>query len=177
MEKIKWLEWSKESFEKAKKENKPILLDIFGVWCFWCHRMEDTYSDDLVAELINEKFIPIKVDTDKRPDVNERYNQGGWPTTAFLAPSGHIITGATYVPHPQFVRMLYDVSEFYAKHKHEDRDALLAEREKTKTVMSNSEIDEGIATSVVDDLISRYDADNGGFGSEPKFPLPEAVGL
>src|SRR3989338_8969615 len=115
MEKIKWLEWSKESFEKAKKENKPILLDIFGVWCFWCHRMEDTYSDDLVAELINEKFIPIKVDTDKRPDINERYNQGGWPTTAFLTPDGMIITGATYMPPGQLAIMLEQVSNYFQR--------------------------------------------------------------
>jgi uncharacterized protein YyaL (SSP411 family) len=118
MKSIAWLEWSKEAFEKAKQEDKPILLDIYGVWCHWCHVMSDTtYSDEIVIDTVNEKFIPIKVDTDKRPDINERYNQGGWPTTAFLTPDGMLIAGATYLPAAQLSIMLEQVWNYYKKNR------------------------------------------------------------
>src|SRR3989338_4223210 len=96
---IKWLEWNKKTFEQAKGEGKPVLLDIYGVWCHWCHVIDQTtYLDPDVIRIVNDKFVPVRVDTDKRPDVNKRYNQGGWPSTVFLAPNGQIITGTTYVP-------------------------------------------------------------------------------
>ena len=77
------------AFERAKSEDKPILLSISAVWCHWCHVMDETsYSDQGVIEAINRNFVPIRVDNDRRPDVNARYNMGGWPTTAFLAPDG-----------------------------------------------------------------------------------------
>src|SRR3989338_1891484 len=95
-DKIKWLEWSQESFEKAKMEDKPILLDLTAVWCHWCHVMDMTsYSDDAISETINNGFVPIKVDIDKRPDIRERYNRGGFPSTVFLDPDGHAIAGDT----------------------------------------------------------------------------------
>src|SRR2546427_8832318 len=80
MGKIQWLDWSKESFEKARAEGKPILLDIKGSWCHWCHVMDETsYSDPSIIDALNKKFVPIRVDTDKRPDVNRRYNMGYGP--------------------------------------------------------------------------------------------------
>jgi len=82
MPEIKWQDWSKDAFEKAKLEQKPILLDIFGSWCHWCHVMDKTsYSDPAVADFVNKNFVAVRVDTDKRPDVNRRYNMGGWPST------------------------------------------------------------------------------------------------
>lgn len=101
--KINWHEWSKEAFEKARKENKLILLSLSGVWCHWCHVMDETtYSDEEVIKLINENFIPIRVDVDERPDISERYNFGGYPTFAFLTYEGNLITGGTYIPPEQF---------------------------------------------------------------------------
>ena len=77
------------AFEKARAENRPILLSISAVWCHWCHVMDETsYSDPQVIGLINERFVPVRVDNDHRPDVNSRYNMGGWPTTAFPDPRG-----------------------------------------------------------------------------------------
>ena len=118
MQKINWQEWNKETFEKAAKEKKPILLDIHGVWCHWCHVMEQTsYSDNEVIEIINKDFIPIKVDTDKRPDINKRYNQGGWPSTVFLTPTGQIITGTTYVPPDSLKDIMFKVIETFKETK------------------------------------------------------------
>src|SRR5581483_5402165 len=90
---IHWHEWGEEAFDAAKRENKPILLDIGAVWCHWCHVMDrESYDDPEVARIINENFIAVKVDRDERPDVDSRYQaavsaisgQGGWPLTAFL---------------------------------------------------------------------------------------------
>ena len=93
---IAWMPWGAAAFERAKSEDKPILLSISAVWCNWCHVMDETsYSDEGVIDAINRKFVPIRVDNDRRPDVNARYNMGGWPTTAFLAPDGTTLTGAT----------------------------------------------------------------------------------
>src|SRR5512136_548712 len=107
---VNWLEWNDEAFARAKAEDKPILLDIGAVWCHWCHRMDqDTYSQPQIAAFIDENFIPIKVDNDRRPDINARYNMGGWPTTAFLTPEGETITGATYVPPSQMIGLMRQV--------------------------------------------------------------------
>lgn len=169
MEKINWLEWSEEAFEKAKREDKPILLDIYGVWCHWCHVQDESYSDPIVIELVNEKFVPIKVDTDKRPDINERYNQGGWPTTAFLTPDGALISGATYVPPAELASMLEQISHYYARNKVPivEMREIKPDKGKLKSVIKD----------VADELIISFDADYGGFGSQPKFPFPDAIEL
>src|ERR1700760_2547586 len=104
---VKWHEWGAEAFEKAGRENKPVLLDIGAVWCHWCHVMDrESYEDLALAEMINDLFVPVKVDRDERPDVDTRYQaavqaisgQGGWPLTAFLTPDGRPYFGGTYFP-------------------------------------------------------------------------------
>ena len=116
--KVSWLPWNEESFKKAQELDKPILLDISAVWCHWCHVMDQTtYSNNEVAQLIKEKFVPIRVDRDQRPDIDKRYNMGGWPSTALLTPDGEILTGSTYVPPQQMMIMLEHVSNAYQKEK------------------------------------------------------------
>ncbi len=80
---------------------------------------ETTYSNPDVMRAINERYIPIRVDNDQRPDVNARYNMGGWPTTALLTPSGMTLTGGTYVPEGQMLQMLERVERFYREHRSE----------------------------------------------------------
>ena len=78
---IKWRQWSEKAFEDARQLNRPILLSISAVWCHWCHVMDETtYSHAGVIDLINRDYVPIRVDNDVRPDINQRYNMGGWPT-------------------------------------------------------------------------------------------------
>ena len=104
---VQWREWNEAAFEEARIQDKPILLDIGAVWCHWCHVMDDgipgdpihtgTYSNASSRRIDPRKIhIPIKVDNDRRPDINARYNMGGWPTTAFLTPDGDTLYGATY---------------------------------------------------------------------------------
>ena len=172
---INWLPWGKEAFEKAKKENKPIIMDIFGTWCHWCHKIDkDTYENEHVAKIINEKFIAIRVDTDKRPDINERYNQGGWPTTVFLTPDGDIITGGTYIPPHRMISLLMNVENYYRKNKGTATEIEVLEELKAFLSFSDTEISEQIISDVVDELFAYFDVEYGGFGS-PKFPMPDAL--
>ena len=90
---ISWLEWGSAAFQKAQSEDKPILLSISAVWCHWCHVMDETsFSTPNAIDSINQSFVPIRVDSDQRPDINSRYNMGGWPTIAFLTPFGDLIS-------------------------------------------------------------------------------------
>src|SRR3990170_2300900 len=165
MARIAWHPWEKRIFEHAKKENKPILLAISASWCHWCHRMDrDTYEDDEIIEMINEKFVAIRVDADRDPEINERYNQGGWPSTAFLTHEGNVMAGGTYVPPRDMKKKLTEVDGRVAElaghglARHPDEGA-------------PGPVDELAAENVIDELIGYYDADNGGFGGAPKFPM------
>src|SRR5437667_3546581 len=131
---IQWHEWGEEAFDLAKRENKPMLLDIGAVWCHWCHVMDrESYDNPEVAQIINQRFIPVKVDRDERPDIDSRYQvavsaltgQGGWPLTAFLTPDGKPFYGGTYFPpddrygRPGMKRMLESIAHNYRAHKGE----------------------------------------------------------
>src|ERR1043165_9761613 len=125
---IHWHEWGPEAFATAKRENKPILLDIGAVWCHWCHVMDrESYDDADIAHIVNERFVAVKVDRDERPDIDSRYQvavsaisgQGGWPLTAFLTPDGKPFFGGTYFPpeerfgRPGFKRILEAIAQAY----------------------------------------------------------------
>ena len=107
-------DWNEAVFKKALALEKPILLSISATWCHWCHEMdEQTYSHPKVTSFIKENFIAIRIDTDQRPDINVRYNQGGWPSTVFLTPSGQILTGATFLPPTDFIEVAQQVLRIY----------------------------------------------------------------
>src|SRR3974390_1137222 len=111
---IGWRPWSEAVFEEARREDKPILLSISAVWCHWCHVMDETtYSSERVIDLIRDRYVPVRVDNDVRPDINQRYNMGGWPTTAFLTPSGDILTGGTYLPPDEMTNALGRIASYY----------------------------------------------------------------
>lgn len=174
---ISWLDWNEEAFKTAEKEDKPILLSISAVWCHWCHVMDNTtYSDESVIEIIEKDFVPVRVDTDKRPDINERYNMGGWPSTVFLTPAGDIITGGTYIQPELMVSILNQVAKAYRERK---GDILL--EIKTKKSLQKDELipenceDKQILNDVEDTIIINFDREFGGFGTEPKFPQIEIL--
>jgi thioredoxin-related protein len=105
---IQWQDWSEASFIRAKQENKLLLLNLEAVWCHWCHVMDQkTYSDPKVAQLINQHFIPIKVDHDARPDLANQYRDYGWPATIFLDAAGaDLVKRAGYIRPTSFVNLL-----------------------------------------------------------------------
>jgi uncharacterized protein len=177
---IGWREWGAEAFTAARAEDKPILLGISAVWCHWCHVMDETtYSDQGVIDLINREYVPIRVDNDLRPDVNNRYNMGGWPTTAFLTPQGDILTGATYLPPDQMLGALERVAGFYRTRKPEIVAQVLESRKKASTMVAASagSLDPRLVDAVLAAVENAYDRTYGGFGGSPKFPQTEALAL
>lgn len=172
---IVWREWNAGAFAAAQQSDCPILMSINAVWCHWCHVMaETTYRDPDVAQFVNDHFLPIHVDTDHRPDINARYNVGGWPTTSFLTPHGGYIAGATYLPADQFLAMLDEVRRAYADQKpqlyEQANDILRQRREHAARVSAGHEPDATLVDSITRRAAGAYDPRNGGFGVEPKFP-------
>ena len=168
---IRWLDWTDEAFRRARIENKPILLDISAVWCHWCHRLDhDTYEVPEIAEYVESHFIPIRVDTDKRPDINRRYNMGGWPTTAFLTPDGSIMGGGTYFPPDQMQQILREISSTWEKTKNQQLPPFIPETDN----MPVGTISISIVDEILGDIANNFDPIYGGFGSQPKFPCTDA---
>ena len=177
---IEWLPWSSASFERAQNEDKPVLLSISAAWCHWCHVMDETtYSDPDVQSLLASGFIAVRVDNDHRPDINARYNVGGWPTTAFLTPHGGLIGGATYLPSDQFMAMMLELQEAYRADKpqlySQSRDLLRQRRDHARRVAAGPELDRELVDRVSRIAAGAYDAREGGYGSEPKFPNPQIL--
>ena len=179
---VNWQPWGPVAFAKARAEDKPVLLSISAVWCYWCHVMDETsYSDPEVQALLNENFVTVRVDNDYRPDINSRYNVGGWPTTAFLTGHGGLIGGATYLPPGQFIAM---ISEFIDAYKNDRptlytqaRDLLNRRKEHARRTAAGPELDEAVVDRVSRIVAGSYDVANGGFGSEPKFPNASILGF
>jgi uncharacterized protein len=193
---IQWHEWGEEAFATAQRENKPILLDIGAVWCHWCHVMDrESYDNPEIAQIVNERFVAVKVDRDERPDIDSRYQvavssisgQGGWPLTAFLTPEGRPFYGGTYFPpddhygRPSFKRVLLAISDAY-REKHGD---VVEQAKAVESAISQAESFAGksgqfsptIVKVIVNSALSMFDPDHGGFGSAPKFPHPSAIDL
>jgi uncharacterized protein len=193
---IRWHEWGEEAFAAARRLNKPILLDIGAVWCHWCHVMDrESYDDPEIAQIVNERFVAIKVDRDERPDIDARYQvavqalsgQGGWPLTAFLTPDGKPYFGGTYFPpdehygRPSFRRVLLSISEaFHEKNADVTEQAKLVEgaiAHSESFAAKSGDISLRVVDEIVQAALKMFDAENGGFGSAPKFPHPSALDL
>jgi len=193
---IRWHEWSEEAFRGAKREGKPVLLDIGAVWCHWCHVMDrESYESAATAEIINRDFIAVKVDRDERPDVDSRYQlavsaiagTGGWPLTVFLTPDGKPFYGGTYFPpddrygRPSFPKILMAIAEAYR----ERRDEVLKSADEFMHMLHHAEGFVGrhadfsprLVGMMVHSAVSNFDDKNGGFGGAPKFPHAPAIDL
>jgi uncharacterized protein YyaL (SSP411 family) len=177
---ILWWEWEEEAFHLAEELDVPILLYITAPWCHWCHVMEEeSFTNPDVIQLVNAEFIPIKVDSDRRPDVNRHYNQGGWPTTAFLTPDGKLLTGATYLDTEQLKDILERVSVYYDSRKGDisvkrERAGARLAAEEAQPVASAPITEESIH-NVSAVLRQAYDPLYGGFGEGIKFHQTDAL--
>ena len=175
---INWHAWSQEAFDEARHTGRPILLSISAVWCHWCHVMDETtYSHAGVIDLINREYVPVRVDNDVRPDINQRYNMGGWPTTAFLTASGDILTGATYLPPDQMAGALVRVADYYRGNQAQIASRVLEERKRAASGVARSagDLQPGLVDNVLGAVKAAYDPQYGGFGNAPKFPQTEAI--
>jgi uncharacterized protein YyaL (SSP411 family) len=188
---VDWYPWCDEAFEKAKIEDKPIFLSIGYSTCHWCHVMEkESFEDEEVAKILNENFIPIKVDREERPDIDTVYmticqamtGHGGWPLTIIMTPDKKPFFAGTYIPkHSRYgriglIELLQKVVEIWKENK--DKVISLAEqitseiKEALEKVEKGNIIDETIFTLAYKELEENFDPEYGGFGEAPKFPTP-----
>ncbi len=180
---IDWYPWGEEAFEKARRENKPVFLSVGYSTCHWCHVMErESYRNDDIAEVLNLNFVAIKVDRERRPDVDETYmlatqlitGGGGWPNNVFLTPDLKPFYGGTYFPPEDFKAMLVQIAQVW------DADAASLEKEAARladaihTIMTRRVEAAELSPSALDQasaaILKDLDAANGGFMKAPKFP-------
>ncbi len=184
--------WGEDALAKARIEDKPIFLSIGYSACHWCHVMEhESFEDPETAALMNEKFVSIKVDREERPDLDAIYmdavqamtGQGGWPMSVWLTPDGQPFHGGTYYPKeprygmPSFQQVIQAVDDAYRN----QRDRVVGQAERLTAMLKRSaslsaadggEIGSDTLLEALQQMRQYFDDDEGGFGSQPKFPQP-----
>lgn len=179
---VAWRSWGKEAFEEAASRDLPILLCLTASWCRWCQHMDETtYSDEGVIDIINRNFIPIRADADREPHVADRYVTAGWPTNAFLTPTGEVLWSGTYAGPEQLASMAESVHTAWAARRAELGAEIERRRKALETSRARSTAFGLVRREPADDvfaaIIDSFDARNGGFGTSPKFPNGDAIEL
>ena len=192
---VHWMAWGPEAFARAKAEDKPILLSVGYAACHWCHVMaHESFESPEIAAVMNELFVNIKVDREERPDVDHIYQnalallgqQGGWPLTMFLTPTGEPFWGGTYFPstprygRPGFVEVLRGVSEVYKREPEKVQGNVKALTGALAQLAENRPgqgIDRALLDQIAERLVREIDPVHGGIGNAPKFPQPSILEL
>ena len=170
---VEWRSWGPDAFSEAVDTNTPILLSLSATWCGACHEMDArTYSEPRVAANVNDSFVPIRVDVDRNPRVRERYAMGGFPTTAFLTPSGELLTGAGYLG-PDGMRDIVDRIRTVFEEK--GADAGRVPRALADEPTPDGDLDDRIEEHIAGQLTEQFDPAHGGWGTDAKFPLPRTI--
>ena len=189
---VNWNPWNKKYLEQAKKEDKLVIISIGYSSCHWCHVMErESFEDSLVASIMNEKFISIKVDREERPDVDQVYmnavqlmtGSGGWPLNVVTLPDGRPIWGGTYFSKDQWINALTQISNIYKKEPERFinyantlekgiKSLDVINTNENKTVVSSKELEK-----YVENIASKIDKEHGGFSGAPKFMMPNNIHL
>ncbi|RIK11451.1 MAG: hypothetical protein DCC49_00685 [Acidobacteria bacterium] len=174
---LRWRNWDEEAFELALQRDVPVLLALMSSCSEECRKMEGTtYMDDGVVSAIEASVVPIRVDVLRRPDIKSRYNVGGLPGTAFLTPTGMLLTSATYLDATGMLDAVTKVADYYSRHRPEIlTDAAERERQSAAATEPQGLITSGTVTRVERALTSLHDETYGGFKTLPKKLHPEAV--
>ena len=186
---VDWYAWGDEAFERARTEDKPVLVSIGYSACHWCHVMEhESFEDESTAEIMNEHFVNIKVDMEERPDVDQIYmsfvqlttGRGGWPMNVFLTPDKLPFFGGTYFPPvsrynmPGWPQILMSIAEAYRDRRdellHSANDILGEMRRVGLSEMAPTGLSLDLLDTAFASFVRTFDATNGGFGGAPKFP-------
>ncbi len=171
--KVAWQRWSPAAFAGAQRAGKPILLSLTASWCKYCHEMDaETYAIPTIAANINDAFVPIRVDVDRHPRVRDRYNMGGFPSTVFLTPDGKLLTGAGYLGADSMRQVIDSVRTLWQE---KGADAGRVPRALKADEPPAGELTDEIEAQLRGQLHETYDEVAGGWGTGPKFPLPEAL--
>src|SRR5215210_8003741 len=186
---VDWYPWGEEAFEKARAEDRPVLLSVGYSACHWCHVMErESFEDEATAALMNEHFVNVKVDREERPDVDSIYmsatqamtRSGGWPMTVFMTPDGAPFYAGTYLPPvpsrgmPSFTQLLTTLADAYENRRNEVLESANGVREYLQAATSASiprtDVSEALLDGAAASLVGQLDNRFGGFGGAPKFP-------
>ncbi len=187
---VDWYPWGDQAFQKSKAEDRPIFLSVGYSTCHWCHVLRDeSFEDETIAEFMNQNFVSIKVDREERPDIDEIYmkavtsmtGQGGWPLSVFLTPDLKPFYGGTYFPPaprygmPSFRQLLEFIAKLWKEKRNEvehDADEINQLVKEAYKVVSRGSLNESLLDNGYAVLISRFDAEYGGYGAATKFPMP-----
>jgi uncharacterized protein YyaL (SSP411 family) len=186
---VDWYAWGEEALQKAKAENKPILVSIGYSACHWCHVMErESFEHQNVADVMNEHFVCIKVDREERPDVDAVYmdalqamgTRGGWPLNVFLLPDSKPFYGVTYLPPQNWVQLLKSVNNAFNNHYEElassaegfVQNMVLSESSKYGLTSSGETYSVDALDQMFEKLRENFDTLKGGMDRAPKFPMP-----
>lgn len=193
---VDWYPWGDEAFDKAKKENKPVLVSIGYAACHWCHVMEhESFENPETAAYMNEHFVNIKVDREEHPDVDHMYmdavqaisGSGGWPLNVFVTPEKLPFYGGTYYPpmpafnRPSWRGLLERINEIWtAQHdevaaQSEQMLQYLKQASGTALKAQKTDLDERVCNAMAESLLQQADTLSGGFGKAPKFPGTMAI--
>ena len=186
---VDWNPWNKQNLEKAKKENKLVVISIGYSSCHWCHVMEkESFEDSLVASIMNEKYISIKVDREERPDVDQVYmnavqlmtGSGGWPLNVVTLPDGRPIWGGTYFSKDQWISALTQISDLYNKEPERfiNYATTLEKGIKSLDIITTNDNQELASIDLdkhIGSLVNKIDKKNGGFSGAPKFMMPNNI--
>jgi len=193
---VHWNPWDDEAFEEAKERDVPVFLSVGYSACHWCHVMEDeSFEDRETAEVLNENFVPIKVDREERPDVDSIYQkvcqmttgQGGWPLSVFLTPDGRPFFVGTYYPDeprrgmPSFVEVIESVAEAWGEKREELEDRAddwtrhVESADSSDSTAADDEPADDLVVTAAGAVVDEADRTNGGFGGGQKFPHPLRV--
>ena len=188
---VDWYPWGEEAFDAAQREDKPIFLSVGYSTCHWCHVMEEeSFEDEEAAAAINETFIPVKVDREERPDIDNVYmsvcqmmtGRGGWPLTVLLTPDRRPFYAGTYLPKRGRMQQVgvMELADRVGDLWETNRERLLADAEKitgalndaSRSTSARASVGEEILDQAMQTLSDRFDDEWGGFGRQPKFPSP-----
>jgi uncharacterized protein len=179
---IAWLSWSQSALDVAAAAGRPVLLNLTAVWSHQCQVMDETtYSDPGIIELINDSLIAVRVDADRYPHVQERYIAGGWPTTAFLTPTGEVLWAGTYVDVTEFSTVAASVLGAWQERREELKLEIGRRMRALEAARGRTAAPGLVRREAADDVLTAvrhaFDPRNGGFGDAPKFPNSEAIEL
>ena len=194
---VDWQPWNNAALERARREDKPILLSIGYSACHWCHVMaHESFEDQATAQVMNELFVNIKVDREERPDLDRIYQTahqmlaqraGGWPLTMFLSPGDHTpFFGGTYFPKeprygmPAFTDLCRRVAAYYHEHRDDVTQQNAAVHENFRRLSAGGspagvQITDSVLARAREEIGGQFDPKHGGFGQAPKFPHPTTI--
>lgn len=182
---IDWYPWSDEAFQRAKQDDKPILVDVGAVWCHWCHVMDrETYSRRDIAELVNRHFVAIKVDRDEMPELDRKLQravssitgESGWPLTVFMTPEGEVFFGGTFFPPEDsygrvgMKRLLLEIVRLWSQDRERLKRSALSLADYAPS--TSSPLDLEIVDNAFSSIVSTFDIEQGGLSGTMKFPHP-----